>query len=75
MLFSAYTDTWRWRRYTGEPLFQSYWLQMCRLLYASKALGQSKRLELQTQSTRVEIGGPIIGGILLIGLGAAQFAR
>ena len=24
---------------------------------------------------RVEVGGPIIGGVLLIGLGAAQFGR
>jgi hypothetical protein len=59
VLFSAYTDTWRWRRYTGEPLFQSYWLQLCRLLYTSKALGASKRLELQLQSNQVEIGNQV----------------
>jgi hypothetical protein len=59
VLFSAYADTWRWRNYTGEPLFQSYWLQMCRLLYANKALGQSKRLELATENPRVEIGKPL----------------
>jgi hypothetical protein len=59
VLFSAYADTWRWRRYTGEPLFQSYWLQFCRLLYANKAMGQSKRLELVADATRVEIGQPI----------------
>ncbi len=59
VLFSAYTDTWRWRRYTGEPLFQSYWLQLCRLLYANKALGASKRLELGLQSNQVEIGSQI----------------
>lgn len=59
VLFCAYGDTWRWRRYTGEPLFQSYWLQLCRLLYANKALGQSKRLELLAESTRVEVNKPI----------------
>jgi hypothetical protein len=59
VLFAAYTDTWRWRRYTGEPLFQSYWLQLCRLLYTSKALGASKRLELGVQSNQVEIGNQI----------------
>ncbi len=59
VLFSAYADTWRWRRYTGEPLFQSYWLQLCRLLYANKAMGQSNRLQLIAQSARVEVGGPI----------------
>ena len=59
VVFAAYTDTWRWRRYTGEPLFQSYWLQLCRLLYTSKALGASKRLELGVQSNQVEIGNQI----------------
>ena len=38
-VFSGVADTWRWRRYTGEPLFQSYWLQMSRLLYRNKAFG------------------------------------
>jgi hypothetical protein len=32
---------------------------MCRLLYANKALGQSKRLELAAENPRVEIGNPI----------------
>ncbi len=59
VIFSAYCDTWRWRRYSGEPLFQSYWLQMCRLLCANKALGRSKRLELIAESATVEIGGEI----------------
>jgi hypothetical protein len=58
-LFSAVADTWRWRRYTGEPLFQSYWLQVCRLLYRNKALGQSKQIELTAETNRVEVGRPI----------------
>ncbi|HVX83858.1 MAG TPA: hypothetical protein VH253_03500 [Phycisphaerae bacterium] len=58
-LFSAVEDTWRWRRYTGEPLFQSYWLQMCRLLYKNKALGQNRRLELAADAAKVEVGRPI----------------
>lgn len=59
VVFAAICDTWRWRRYSGEPLFQSYWLQMCRLLYANKALGASKRLELVPESSQVEVGTPI----------------
>jgi hypothetical protein len=59
VLFAAYCDTWRWRRYTGEPLFQSYWLQLCRLLYANKAMGQNNRLELSAEAQRVEIGGQV----------------
>jgi hypothetical protein len=51
-------DTWRWRRYNGEPLFQSYWLQMCRLLYQGKALDQSG-IVLSAESNRVEVGKPI----------------
>jgi uncharacterized membrane protein len=58
-MFSAVCDTWRWRRYTGEPLFQSYWLQMCRLLYQGKVLGQNKRIDLAAESNRVEVGKPI----------------
>lgn len=58
-MFSAVCDTWRWRRYTGEPLFQSYWLQMCRLLYEGKATGDAGRLQLIAESSRVEVGKPI----------------
>ncbi|HEY4330308.1 MAG TPA: hypothetical protein VGN88_11275, partial [Phycisphaerae bacterium] len=58
VVFSGFGDTWRWRRYTGEPLFQSYWLQMCRLLYANKALGQNRRMELAVDG-QVEIGNQI----------------
>jgi hypothetical protein len=57
VLFSAYCDTWRWRRYTGEPLFQSYWLQLCRYLYANKAMEQNKRMELTVETPQVELGG------------------
>jgi uncharacterized membrane protein len=57
--FSAIADTWRWRRYKGEPLYQSYWLQVCRLLYRDKAMGQSKRFELAADSRVVEVGQPI----------------
>ncbi len=55
-LFSAVCDTWRWRRYNGEPLFQSYWLQMCRMLYQNKAMGQSKRIMMYADSARTEVG-------------------
>ncbi len=58
-VFSAIADTWRWRRYNGEPLFQSYWLQMCRLLYRNKALGQSRRIELAAESNHIDVGNAI----------------
>ena len=58
-MFSAVADTWRWRRYKGEPLYQSYWLQMCRLLYRDKALNQNKRVELLADTTVVEVAKPV----------------
>lgn len=57
--FSAVADTWRWRRYMGEPLYQSYWLQVCRLLYREKALGQSRRIQLLSDLSTVEVGAPV----------------
>ncbi len=60
VMFSAYCDTWRWRRYTGEPLFQSYWLQLCRLLYSSNTRDdRNQGLLLAADSSNVEIGGSI----------------
>jgi len=58
-LFSAISDTWRWRYYQGEPLYQSYWLQMARLLYRNKAMNQSRQIELAADAQHVDIGKPI----------------
>jgi len=41
-LFSAIDDSWRWRYYTGESVFTSYWVQQFRYLSRSKKLGQRK---------------------------------
>ncbi len=41
-LFSAYDDSWRWRFYTGEQIFDTYWVQQLRYLSRSKKLGQRK---------------------------------
>lgn len=41
-LFSAIDDTWRWRYYTGEAIFDSYWVQTLRYLSRGKKLGQRK---------------------------------
>lgn len=40
--FSALDDTWRWRYYTGEQIFNSYWTQTLRTLARGKKLGQRK---------------------------------
>jgi len=41
-LFSGVDDTWRWRFYTGESVFDTYWIQQFRYLARSKKLGQRK---------------------------------
>ncbi|HSU66067.1 MAG TPA: hypothetical protein VLJ39_04315 [Tepidisphaeraceae bacterium] len=38
-LFSASDDTWRWRYYTGESVFNTYWVQQLRYLARGKKIG------------------------------------
>lgn len=40
--FSAIDDSWRWRYYTGEQTFNTYWVQSLRYLARSRKLGQRK---------------------------------
>jgi uncharacterized membrane protein len=54
-LFSAIDDSWRWRFYTGENVFDTYWIQQFRYLARSKKLGQRK-LNFQTFRTSYELG-------------------
>lgn len=39
-LFSAIDDSWRWRYYTGETIFDTYWVQQLRHLARGRKLGQ-----------------------------------
>jgi uncharacterized membrane protein len=41
-LFSAFDDSWRWRYYTGESIFNTYWVQQLRYLARGRKLGQRK---------------------------------
>ena len=41
-LFSGIDDSWRWRFYTGESVFDTYWIQQLRYLARSKKLGQRR---------------------------------
>ncbi|MGH7179749.1 MAG: glutamine amidotransferase, partial [Tepidisphaeraceae bacterium] len=41
-LFSGIDDSWRWRYYTGESIFDTYWVQQLRYLARSKKLGQRR---------------------------------
>ena len=41
-MFSAIDDSWRWRFYTGESIFDTYWVQQLRQLARGKKLGQRR---------------------------------
>ena len=41
-LFSSIDDSWRWRFYTGESVFDTYWVQQLRYLARSRKIGQRK---------------------------------
>ena len=40
--FSGVDDTWRWRYYTGEGVFNTYWVQTLRWLARGRKLGQRR---------------------------------
>ncbi|MGA2581845.1 MAG: VWA domain-containing protein [Tepidisphaeraceae bacterium] len=41
-IFSAIDDSWRWRYYTGESIFNTYWVQQIRYLARGRKLGERK---------------------------------
>ncbi len=54
-LFSSLDETWRWRYYTGEDVFDTYWVQQLRYLARGRKLGQ-RRLTLAVQRPTYELG-------------------
>jgi hypothetical protein len=54
-LFSAIDDSWRWRKYTGENVFDTYWVQQLRYLARSKKLGQ-RRMTFTADRMGYELG-------------------
>jgi len=57
-LFSAIDDSWRWRFYTNESVFDTYWVQQLRWLARGKKLGQ-RRLTFTTDRDTYELGQPV----------------
>jgi hypothetical protein len=43
-IFSAVDDSWRWRFYTGETIFNTYWVQQLRFLARGRKIGQRQML-------------------------------
>jgi len=54
-MFSAIDDSWRWRFYTGEGVFDTYWVQTLRYLARSKKLGQ-RRATFTSERPTYELG-------------------
>ncbi len=57
-LFSSIDDSWRWRYYTGESVFDTYWIQQLRHLARSRKLGQRK-LKFNADRDTYTIGEPV----------------
>jgi uncharacterized membrane protein len=54
-LFSGIDDSWRWRFYTGETIFDTYWIQQLRYLARSKKLG-SRGMTFTSMRDAYEVG-------------------
>lgn len=58
-MFSAIDDSWRWRFYTGESVFDTYWVQQLRYLARGRKIGQ-RRAGLSTLRPGYELGEQIV---------------
>jgi uncharacterized membrane protein len=54
-MFTAIDDSWRWRYYTGESVFDTYWVQQVRYLARGRKLGQ-RRLTFAAERPTYELG-------------------
>lgn len=54
-LFSGIDDSWRWRYYTGESIFNTYWVEQLRYLARGRKLGQ-RRLTFTRDQDAYELG-------------------
>lgn len=57
-LFSAIDDSWRWRYYTGESIFDTYWIQQLRYLARSRKIGQ-RQFNFSTDRETYTLGEPV----------------
>ena len=64
-LFSAIDDSWRWRFYTGESVFDTYWVQQLRYLARGKKLGQREMTFTADRST-YELGNQVRVGLRVL---------
>ncbi|MDB5327825.1 MAG: hypothetical protein JWM57_3394 [Phycisphaerales bacterium] len=53
--FLAVDDSWRWRYYTGESVFDTFWVQQLRYLARGRKLGE-RRMTLVSQKPVTDLG-------------------
>jgi uncharacterized membrane protein len=64
-LFSAIDDSWRWRLYTGESVFDTYWVQQIRYLARGRKLGE-RRFSLLASRPSYELGDQVRATLRLL---------
>ena len=75
ILFHGSDDSWRWRRGTGELIFDAYWIQIIRALSPSPPQAGARRIDIRpakrryAPGERVEVGVRIADAELLPSLG------
>lgn len=56
VLFHASDDTWRWRKGTGELIYDGFWIQVIRALMPARAPGPDRRLVIRPGKRRYHFG-------------------
>lgn len=59
LFFQATDDTWRWRRHTGELIYDGYWIRVVRELMQAARGSRDRRLILRTDRRVYTYGQPV----------------
>lgn len=66
IFFQASDDTWRWRRHTGELLYDGYWVRVMRELMNSTTVASDRRFVIRTDRRRYPYGASVRAQIELL---------
>lgn len=70
-LFNGIDESWRWRYYTGEPVFDTFWVQQMRFLARGRKLGQ-RRLAFAVERPAYELGEQVQAELRVLDPGLAD---
>jgi hypothetical protein len=59
IFFQGTDDSWRWRRHTGELLYDGYWVRLMRELMNSSLASADSRYSIRTDRRRYPYGMPV----------------